>query len=79
MRFDKVTGPAHWASYFINGDASGLSDEEHSQADAWLEREQVVNVVDCGDPFFTWAMWLYAPELNCSGGDVVEYTAEVIK
>jgi hypothetical protein len=76
MRFDKVTGPACWASYFINGDASGLTDEEVAQADAWLHREEVINVVDCGEPHFSWSMCFYAPEMNCTGGDVVEYTVE---
>ena len=44
----KVTGPAHWASYFINGDASSFNysntpsnpdagDKERAQADAFLK------------------------------------------
>jgi hypothetical protein len=34
-----LTGAASWASYFVNGDASGLSAEEKTAADAWLARE----------------------------------------
>jgi hypothetical protein len=29
-------GYAHWASYLINGDASGLEEEEIEAADNWL-------------------------------------------
>ena len=69
-----ATGAACWASYFINGDASGLSDEERNLADAWCERELGPNdaIVDCGEPWFTWCFNLYtgAPE---RGGDVVDY------
>ncbi|MEY9235376.1 hypothetical protein ABIF78_007699 [Bradyrhizobium japonicum] len=52
-KFDTVTGtaPSHWASYFINGDASGMEDEEIAQADAfaaWLGG----SIVDCEDAGF---------------------------
>ena len=44
-------GAACWASYLINGDASGLSEEERALADAWCERELGPNaaIVDCSD------------------------------
>ena len=29
-------GYQHWASYIINGDASGLEDEDIAACDAWL-------------------------------------------
>jgi hypothetical protein len=32
----KYTAPSAWASYFINGDDSGLEPEEKTQADKWL-------------------------------------------
>jgi hypothetical protein len=81
VEFVTVTGPADWASYFINGDASGLSAEEKAQADAWLDREQIASVVsdatdedgESKEARFTWSMRLYAPELDCSGGDVLDY------
>jgi hypothetical protein len=67
-------GAACWASYLINGDASGLSDEERALADAWCERELGPNaaIVDCGEPYFTWHYDLHtgAPY---RGGDVVDY------
>lgn len=27
--------PAHWASYLINGDASGMTDEEEAEVQEW--------------------------------------------
>lgn len=29
------TGPSYWASYFVNGDCSGLNNKEIKLADAW--------------------------------------------
>jgi hypothetical protein len=74
-QFFKVIGPAYWASYFVDGDASGLTDSEKRKADKWLARKEISNVVDCGEPFFTWHFDLYSPEHDCKGGEVVEYTA----
>lgn len=77
VQFDTITAPAAWAAYFINGDASGLSEEEKAQADAWCTREGVArsDFVSCDDaPRFTWSLRLYAPELGASGGDVLDYT-----
>lgn len=48
------TAPSHWASYFINGDASGMTDDEIAQADRfaeWLGGD----IVDCEDAGFMWA------------------------
>jgi hypothetical protein len=67
-------GAACWASYLINDDASGLSDEERALADEWYERELGPNdaIVDCGEPYFTWHYDLYTGT-SYRGGDVVEY------
>jgi hypothetical protein len=81
VQFVTVTGPACWASYFINGDASGLEPGEQAKADAWLEREGIASVVsnatdedgESKEARFTWSMRLYAPELDCDGGDVLDY------
>lgn len=85
VQFVTVTGPASWASYLINGDASGLSPEEKAQADAWLEREGIASVVsdatdedgESKEARFTWSMPLYAPELGCQGGDVLDYVCHM--
>lgn len=77
-KFIELTGPASWASYLINGDASGLDDGEQAKADAWLAREGAARVVsDVEDSErFTWHMRLHCPELGCDGGSVVDYLAE---
>lgn len=38
-RFEKLelTAPSAWASYLINGDASGLNDGEERDIDQWLD------------------------------------------
>jgi hypothetical protein len=45
-KFDTITGAAYWASYLINGDASGMADRELALANHWLASNGVVNVVD---------------------------------
>lgn len=32
-----VVGYAHWAPYFVNGDGSGLENDDQAEADAWLD------------------------------------------
>lgn len=68
-------GAAYWASYLINGDSSGLTDDEIKLCDAWCERElaPVEQVCDCGEPYFSWSYGLYTGA-DCRGGDLVEYT-----
>jgi hypothetical protein len=59
-------GSAYWASYLINGDASGMTDEEIALAETWLERVGG-DVVDCGEPFFSWSYGLHTGT-QCAGG-----------
>jgi hypothetical protein len=75
-RIYAATGAACWASCLINGDASGLTDDERKLADAWCERELGPNdaIVDCGEPYFTWHYELYTGA-EFRGGDVVDYRA----
>jgi hypothetical protein len=67
-------GAACWASYLINGDASGLTDEERKLADAWCDRELGHDdaIVDCGEPYFTKHYDLFTGA-DYRGGDVVDY------
>jgi hypothetical protein len=71
---DTVIGPAAYASYFINGDASGLSDEERAQADAWAAFEcgSAGNIVDCSEPYYSNGRyaWRFTPY---NGGEVCDY------
>lgn len=49
-----ATAPSSWASYLINGDASGIDDVEKAQADAWVARKGLGMPVACEDAGFCW-------------------------
>ena len=73
-----ITLPAHWASYVINGDSSGLTLEERGVADRAINREcgDKWSIVSCNCvPQFTWSYRLYDPESDCCGGEVLDYIA----
>jgi len=54
MKFTEYTLPAFWASALINGDYTGLSDEDEKALTAWLEAEKPGWCVTCSDEeFFT--------------------------
>lgn len=67
----KVTAPSHWASYFINGDASGLETEEQLQADKFLKRQGLGSPVSCEDAGFM--RWHDAAEEMPLAADCQEY------
>lgn len=78
MRRITFEAPAHWASYLINGDASGLEKGEAERADAYVQghaprsRINVVDV-DADSVGFTWSFDLYGGD--CAGGEIARYTA----
>lgn len=77
-RFETVTGtaPSHWAVYFINGDASGMEDDEIAAADAFAEWLGG-NIVSCEDADF-----LHYPDSHRFwpfGADCQTYTALIDK
>ena len=83
-KFFNIIAPAYWASYFVNDDASGLTDSEQAQADAWLAREGVtiLDVVrdengEAVEPYFSYHVQRYAPEVDYKGGDLLDYQAAV--
>lgn len=77
-QFIEVIGPAFWASYLVNGDASGLTADEKARADAWLARESVRVVSTADDTeWFTNALDIYAPECGYRAGSAITYLAEV--
>lgn len=41
--------PTWWASYLINGDASGLTDEEQTEIDHWCEVHTTGPCLDMAD------------------------------
>lgn len=65
----EYTLPAYWASYLINGDSSGISDEEKSQADEWLKEKQLPAPASCSDE--SWFAW--RNDAANLGGDVMEF------
>lgn len=54
MRLESVTAtaPSAWASYLINGDASGLEPAELAAADRFVEEVLGALPVDCADEGF---------------------------
>lgn len=71
-----VTGLAHWATYLVNDDCSGLEPSEIAAADAWFkaitEQHPVASsvfVVDCGET--------RDERFNGLLSDVVDYTLHV--
>ena len=68
--------PEHWASYYVNGDSSGLDPVERERADAYARAEcgDVCNIVSCADNSrFTWHYSLFGG--NAQGGTVTTYHA----
>jgi hypothetical protein len=51
-RADTYTAPSAWACYFINGDASGLEDDEIDAADAFIDSIGMGAPVSCDDAGF---------------------------
>jgi hypothetical protein len=47
LKFDSFTAPAYWASALVNDDRTGLSDDEESAMNEWLEANDIGYVVDC--------------------------------
>lgn len=74
-RLETITGPVYFASYFINGDASGLDHDEKQQADFWIRHHGVASVVGMEEDSerFTWHYALYMPGTPFSGGQVCDY------
>lgn len=71
-------GPAHWACYFINGDASGLEDDEIAWADAWAD-DLPGFIVSCGEEAYYSSnpdAWYTTP---FKSGDVLDYTIHILE
>jgi len=79
IKSDTVTGVAHWASYLVNGDASGLDDVEKHLCDIWADSLAPWYVVATGDaePWFTWQGGLYGAD--CAGVTVCEYVVHCVE
>lgn len=58
MDFATYAFPAHWASYLINNDASGLDDDDIEEIDAYIKNKRKIfprfEVVDVsGEVYFS--------------------------
>jgi len=86
MTFETFTAPAYWACYLINGDASGMKDNEIKQADDW-QRSNNIHIIDvvrdetgeAEEPRFSGDVPFYAPQVDFKGGDVIDYVCELLK
>jgi hypothetical protein len=55
----KYLAPSVWASYLINGDASGIDDADIAACDAWYDSLRG-EIVDCEAYGFVWRHDAYA-------------------
>ena len=66
--------PEYWASYLMNGDSSGLSQEEETNIELWLKLHNNPNIIDVkDDAHFRYDGSWDAP--NELGGDYCTYIA----
>ena len=77
MKVDHIDAPIYWASYLINGDASGIEQEEIELADCYFKGFDVVDV-DADSERFTWSYDLYG-DSRYRGGTVATYTVFVLE
>lgn len=84
IAWDVITGPAYWVSALVNGDYSGLDENEAAWCRAWQEKIApwyVVSTVDGEDgegqePYFSKAYDLHAMGFCPDGvtaGSVLDY------
>ncbi len=72
MKTIEYTLPEFWASYLINGDASGMEDNEQSEIDEFLKNENLGFCLSCSDePEFKWRN-----DANNLGGNCLVYVFE---
>jgi hypothetical protein len=72
MKTIEYTLPEFWASYLINGDASGLEDSEQNEIDEFLKNENLGFCLSCSDESeFKWRN-----DANNLGGNCLVYVFE---
>jgi hypothetical protein len=72
METIKGIGLSCWASYLINGDDSGIDDQDKAHADAFAEWLGG-GIVECKDAGFCWTH--NGTQFGALAGDCQEYTA----
>ena len=66
------TLPIYWASYLINDDASGLTDDEQTEINEWCAAHAPGPCIDVGEAEFT----IHGDD-GPSGADRAEFTFQV--
>lgn len=63
----RMTAPSAWASYLLNLDASGMTDDERDAADGWIADHRLGSPVSCQDAGFRWShdAHQFAPAADC--------------
>lgn len=70
---DTIDAPAHWAPYLINDDASGMTDEEQAECDAWHKSiSPNYSIVDCSEENF-FGRFYFPVQNKMLGCDLVTY------
>ena len=80
VTFHEIDGVAFWASYLINGDASGMEDSELDDCHRWLRNNHVrhvVGIVDDSERFTNRAALVCGTSLPYDGADVCTYIVEL--
>lgn len=76
---DRITFvlPAHWASALINGDFSGLEDEEQHELNEWYETQSAClrpgEHIECSDVSEE-SYFAHSCDADVLPGDVADYT-----
>jgi hypothetical protein len=69
--------PSHWACPLINGDESGLEDEEQGQLDAWIKDNPRLSCVDVSEETF-FSKYHDAADYGVLPCDCAEFTFQEI-
>lgn len=77
MQIISLRLPAHWASYLINGDHSGLSTKEKQEIDSFIgDYETMHNMtiacLECEESYFA-----HRNDANNIGGEVSEFLFQI--
>lgn len=79
LKVETITGVAYWASYLVNGDATGMEDSEIALCDKWCDSIAPYYVISVEDDSerFTWSGHLYGSD--CAGVTVCDYICHSVE
>ena len=73
----EYTLPNYWASALINGDDSGLDDDENATLAAWLNNHPNLSCIDVADDS-SFTAWHDARAYNVKACDAATFTFQVL-